>query len=237
MMRLGKYAGRGGRQRQVSRHRRAGRLKRPPQMRLTPGYLESTHCQQCFRKPPAPHAAVARRLRRPPGQQPLKSHRTPHQPNSPRIPDPSQREDTVQPSPPRVHPYTVQTRVPRIHWDPTNRSRPCTLPCTGPPHPRRWPDSRRSPTQHEHIPHAGTARARTLLWARMAGPGNTAFRTWQPCAHGPGNKTTASEHGMGSGGSAADAMAIGCPGAERRGEPFLVLSHFWTLDFGVFILR
>jgi hypothetical protein len=37
---------------------------------------------------------------------------------------------------------------------------------------------------------------------------------------------TASEHGMGSGGSAADATAIGCPGAERRGEPFLVLSHF-----------
>ena len=41
-----------------------------------------------------------------------------------------------------------------------------------------------------------------------------------------GNKTTASTHGMGSGGLAVDAMAIGCLGVERCGERFFVLSHF-----------
>jgi len=43
---------------------------------------------------------------------------------------------------------------------------------------------------------------------------------WQPCARDSGNKTAASVHGMGSGGLAVDAMAIGCLGVERRGERF-----------------
>jgi hypothetical protein len=30
---------------------------------------------------------------------------------------------------------------------------------------------------------------------------------------------------MGSGGLEVDAMAIGCPGVDRRGERFFVLSH------------
>jgi hypothetical protein len=36
---------------------------------------------------------------------------------------------------------------------------------------------------------------------------------------------------MGSGVLAVDAMATGCLGAERRGERFFVLSHFWTTLF------
>ena len=42
------------------------------------------------------------------------------------------------------------------------------------------------------------------------GPGNRVFCIWQPCARDSGNKTVASAHGMGSGDSAVDAMAIGC---------------------------
>ena len=39
-------------------------------------------------------------------------------------------------------------------------------------------------------------------------------------AHDSGNKIAASAHGMGSGGLAVDAMAIGCLGVERRVERF-----------------
>jgi hypothetical protein len=55
----------------------------------------------------------------------------------------------------------------------------------------------------------------------------------QPRACDSGNKIAASAHGMGSGGSAVDAMAIGCLGVERRAERFFsylaiteVLGHF-----------
>ena len=52
---------------------------------------------------------------------------------------------------------------------------------------------------------------------------------WQPCAHDSGNKITASAHDMGSGGSAVDAMVIGCLGVKRRAERFFfVLSHFFV---------
>ena len=54
------------------------------------------------------------------------------------------------------------------------------------------------------------------------------------CTQGPrdaGNKNAASAYGMGSGGLAVDAMAIGCRGVDHRGERFFVLSHH---DFRVF---
>jgi hypothetical protein len=38
-------------------------------------------------------------------------------------------------------------------------------------------------------------------------------------------KTTVSAYGMGSGGLAVDAMAIGCLDVDGRGERFFVLSH------------
>ncbi len=38
----------GDRQHLVPGHRRASRVNRHPQMRLTPGYPESTHCQECL---------------------------------------------------------------------------------------------------------------------------------------------------------------------------------------------
>ena len=44
---------------------------------------------------------------------------------------------------------------------------------------------------------------------------------WQPYARDSGNKIADSAHGMGSGGSAVDAMVIGCLGVERRAERFL----------------
>ena len=51
-------------------------------------------------------------------------------------------------------------------------------------------------------------------------PGNKVFRIWQAGARDSGNKIAASAHGMGSGGLAVDAMAIGCLGVERRVERF-----------------
>ncbi len=47
------------------------------------------------------------------------------------------------------------------------------------------------------------------------------FLIWQAGACDSGNKIAASAHGMGSGGLAVDAMAIGCLGVERFREPFL----------------
>jgi hypothetical protein len=74
---------------------------------------------------------------------------------------------------------------------------------------------------HERTLHAGTGRSRTPPRACGAGPGNRVFCIWQPCARDSGNKTATSAHGMGSGGLAVDAMAIGCLGVERFREPFL----------------
>ena len=51
---------------------------------------------------------------------------------------------------------------------------------------------------------------------------------WQPCARDSGNKIEASAHGMGSGGSAVDAMVIGCLGAERRAERFFSYLAIFT---------
>jgi len=51
-------------------------------------------------------------------------------------------------------------------------------------------------------------------------PGNKPFCMWQPYARDSGNKIADSAHGMGSGGSAVDAMVIGCLGVDRRAERF-----------------
>ena len=59
-------------------------------------------------------------------------------------------------------------------------------------------------------------------------PGNKVFRIWQAGALDSGNKIAVSAHGMGSGGLAVDAMAIGCLGLERRVERFFsYLAIFW----------
>jgi hypothetical protein len=50
------------------------------------------------------------------------------------------------------------------------------------------------------------------------------------------NKIEASAHGMGSGGLAVDAMAIGCLVVDRRGELFFVLSHFCLCECEVLAL-
>jgi hypothetical protein len=50
----------------------------------------------------------------------------------------------------------------------------------------------------------------------------------QPCARDFGKKIAASAHGMGSGGSAVDAMVIGCLGVERRAERFFRTEPFST---------
>jgi hypothetical protein len=53
----------GGRQLLVPGHLRASWFNRHPQMRLTPGHPESTHCQECFRNPPSLHAPAVQDLR------------------------------------------------------------------------------------------------------------------------------------------------------------------------------
>ena len=65
------------------------------------------------------------------------------------------------------------------------------------------------------------------------------FRIWQAVACDSGNKIAASAHGMGSGGLAVDAMAIGCLGVERRVERFfsyLAISS-WYLVLGSCVSR
>ena len=47
-----------------------------------------------------------------------------------------------------------------------------------------------------------------------------------------GNKIAASAHGMGSGGSAVDAMVIGCLGVERAKRFFFVLSPAPRYEMG-----
>ena len=60
-------------------------------------------------------------------------------------------------------------------------------------------------------------KKRCAFWPLL---GNKVFRIWQAGARDSGNKIAASAHGMGAGGLAVDAMAIGCLGVERRVERF-----------------
>jgi len=87
-------------------------------------------------------------------------------------------------------------------------------------HACRYLDSRGAPTPHLRTPHAGTARTHPHPACTQKVPGNKVFRIWQAGALDSGNKIAASAHGMGSGGLAVDAMAIGCLGVERRVERF-----------------
>ena len=87
-------------------------------------------------------------------------------------------------------------------------------------HACRYLDSRGAPTPHLRTPHAGAARTDPHPACTQKVPGNKVFRIWQAGALDSGNKIAASAHGMGSGGLAVDAMAIGCLGVERRVERF-----------------
>ena len=87
-------------------------------------------------------------------------------------------------------------------------------------HACRYLDSRGAPTPHLRTPHAGAARTYPHPACTQKVPGNKVFRIWQAGALDSGNKIAASAHGMGSGGLAVDAMAIGCLGVERRVERF-----------------
>ena len=87
-------------------------------------------------------------------------------------------------------------------------------------HACRYLDSRGAPTPHLRTPHAGAARTYPHPACTQKVPGNKVFRIWQAGALDSGNKIAASAHGMGSGGLAVDAMAIGCLGVDRRVERF-----------------
>ena len=87
-------------------------------------------------------------------------------------------------------------------------------------HACRYLDSRGAPTPHLRTPHAGAARTYPHPACTQKVPGNKVFRICQAGALDSGNKIAASAHGMGSGGLAVDAMAIGCLGVERRVERF-----------------
>ena len=114
-----------------------------------------------------------------------------------------------------------------VERSPPNVRRPPAVPDTSSPHACRYLDSRRAPMPHLPTPHAGTARTHPHPACTQNDPGNKVFRIWQAGALDSGNKIAASAHGMGSGGLAVDAMAIGCLGVERRVERFFfILSHF-----------
>jgi hypothetical protein len=130
---------------------------------------------------------------------------TPHRGKTPSRPA---HHSPMRSLPPQVRPAASSTRptasaYPRCQapppgtqgfaWTPDARPRRMSAPCTQ--------------ARAEHVCQACTGGA---------GPGNRVFCIWQPCARDPGNKTAVSAHGMGSGGLAVDAMAIGCMGVERR---------------------
>ena len=105
-------------------------------------------------------------------------------------------------------------------------------------HACRYLDSRGAPTPHLRTPHAGAARTYPHPACTQKVPGNKVFRIWQAGALDSGNKIAASAHGMGSGGLAVDAMAIGCLGVERRVERFFSYlailfqpHHFWSPNY------
>ena len=105
-----------------------------------------------------------------------------------------------------------------LEGSPPNVLRPPVVSGTASPHTCRYLDSRRAPTPHLRTPHAGTARTHPHPACTQKVPGNKVFRIWQVGSRDSGNKIAASAHGMGSGGLAVDAMAIGCLGVERRVE-------------------
>ena len=157
----------------------------------------------------------------PPEQKPRKSHRMPHQPKRPRIlrPRTAGRHCVAQPltRPPaqRPHPPAPPQAGPDQRTPPTRDamhrfhapmplSRPLPRTHVAPAHPAH----RNDPNTHVQ---ACTHHV----------PGNKPFCIRQPRAHDSGSKIAASAHGMGSGGSAVDAMVIGCLGVERRAERFL----------------
>ena len=74
-----------------------------------------------------------------------------------------------------------------------------------------------------HTPTTHTVVGRSPI---IVGPENQPFLARQPNARDPGNKAAASAHGMGSGGLAVDAMAVGSLGVERRVERSFALHSF-----------
>ena len=201
-------------------------------MRRTLGYPESMHCYEPFCTESAPHAAAVVRPRLRPAQKHRNSHRTPHQPKRRRMSDPELLEDTASPSPPRARQRNEHACRHRLKGArPCNVRRPPTVPGTASPHACRYLDSRRAPTPHLRTPHAGTARTHPHPACTQNVPGNKVFRIWQAGALDSGNKIAASAHGMGSGGLAVDAMAIGCLGVERRVERFF--SYLAIFCFGM----
>ena len=83
-------------------------------------------------------------------------------------------------------------------------------------HPRRTcaPRTQERP-EHTRTPHAPSI------------PGNKVFCLWQACVRDSGNKIAASAHGMGSGGLAVDAMAIGCLGVDLFSIQYSVIAQPW----------
>jgi len=146
------------------------------------------------------------------------------------MPDPALGEDTA--SPPYDRPHTVLTCPRRCKGTrPTYAAYPRRLPA-----PMSLP--RLPPCTHAALAHPTCRNGPSthVLACTQWVPGNKVFCIWQPCARESGNKIAASAHGMGSGGLAVDAMAIGCLGVERRGERFFVLSHF-SSEIRVHIMR
>ena len=205
-------------------------------MRRTLGYPESMHCYEPFCTESAPHAAAVVRPRLRPAQKHRNSHRTPHQPKRRRMSDPELLEDTASPSQPRARQRNEHAR--RRRWKGARRCNvrsPPAVPGTASPHARRYLDSRRAPTPHPRTPHAGTARTHPHPACTQNVPGNKVFRICQAGALDSGNKIAASAHGMGSGGLAVDAMAIGCLGVERRVERFFPYLAMCVVVVVVFI--
>jgi len=185
-------AGGGGRQRSVPGHRRASLLDRHQQMRVTPGYPESTHCQERFRNPPFLHAAVVcTQSNASDGHQSNIPERATGRRTSPIVhayPTPHRGKTPCRPA---LH---ASTRTPTSYvcrianrTRPTDASHPWSQ-ATVPLYPCRCPGSRRSRTPHERVPHVGTDRARTPSHGRKVGPGNRGFCIWQPCVRDSGNK-------------------------------------------------
>jgi hypothetical protein len=148
---------------------------------------------------------------------------------------PTQHCGKTQSRPARHVPASVtSTRVRVAGREPAQRSRPPAVPGTASPHACRYLDSRRASTPHLRTPHASTTRTHSHPACTQKVPGNKVFRIWQVGARDSGNKIAASAHGMGSGGSAVEAMAIGCLGVDRRVELFFPYLAILSPGLGVY---
>ena len=132
--------------------------------------------------------------------------------------DPALLEDTARPAP-HVPAHATSTRVRAGRG--TRPTYATHQRCQAPP--PRTHAATQTPAAHPRRTCAPRTQERPERIRTPHAPSRspeTRFSTYGRRSRNSGNKISASAHGMGSGGLAVDAMAIGCLGVDRRVERF-----------------